>query len=78
MVIDGTFSDSVSVDSGVPQGSVLGPLMFLVFINDLLNDIPVQINLFADDCILYKEVSCPEDDLLIKNSLEKINQWCKT
>lgn len=76
VVIDGSISEPVFVDSGVPQGSVLGPLLFLIFINDILDDIPVQINLFADDCVLYTEISSPGDHLLIDASLEKINLWC--
>lgn len=40
----------------VTQGSVLGPLLFLVFINNIVNDIPVKIRLYADDCVMYSEL----------------------
>jgi len=53
VVINGTSSPSVSVLSGVPQGTVLGPLMFLVYINNIANEMSSSIYLFADDCILY-------------------------
>jgi len=51
-VVDGT-SSSVSVLSGVAQGTVLGSLMFLLYINDIANEVSSSIHLFADDCILY-------------------------
>ena len=50
VVIQGESSDSCSVDSGVPQGTVLGPLLFLCHINDLLNCVKSKVRLFADDC----------------------------
>lgn len=48
-----TASSIANVESGVPQGSVLGPLLFLMFINDIATNIRVNIGLYADDCILY-------------------------
>ena len=53
VVIEGEESDSVPVTSGVPQGSVLGPILFLVYINDLPQDIVSQVRLFADDIAIY-------------------------
>ena len=50
VVVDGIQSDLVTVDSGVPQGTVLGPILFLLHINDLPSVISSKVKLFADDC----------------------------
>jgi hypothetical protein len=57
VVIDGSTSDAVSVDSGVPQGSVLGPGFFLYYINDLQSRLTSTVRLFADDTIAYLTIS---------------------
>jgi retron-type reverse transcriptase len=57
VVIDGSTSDAVSVDSGVPQGSVLGPELFLYYINDLQSRQTSTVRLFADDTIAFSLVS---------------------
>jgi hypothetical protein len=54
--LGGQLSEEVRVTSGVPQGSVLGPLLFLAYANDIWINIDSTIRLFADDCIIYKEV----------------------
>ena len=56
VVIGGEHSTWTQVMSGVPQGTVLGPLLFLTYINDLPNHIHSSIRLFADDCVLYREI----------------------
>ena len=54
VVVDGEFSGQVPVTSGVPQGSVLGPVLFLLFINDITEGVTSDMRLFADDTIIYK------------------------
>ena len=59
VVLNGSCSDYSTIESGVPQGSVLGPLLFLIYINDLERHIKSNINLFADDTMLFSTVKDP-------------------
>lgn len=77
IVVNGSKSGMASVTSGVPQGSVLGPLLFLLFINDLPDTIASSIRLFADDLIMYREVTSVDDTVLLQNDLTKMENWCR-
>ena len=79
VVVDGTFSKPASVDSGVPQGTVLGPLLFLVFINDLPDVIThgTRVRLFADDCLLYRPIKSPHNQIILQNDIDRLIQWSK-
>ena len=72
VVLDGTHSDSAPVISGVPQGSCLGPILFLIFINDLPNGILSNVRLFADDCVLYRNIYSHQDCIELQNDLLKL------
>lgn len=76
VVVNGVSSTNVSVSSGVPQGSVLGPLLFLIYINDIGVSISSSIRLYADDCVLYREIRDDSDRLALQTDLEKICFWC--
>jgi len=76
VVLNGSTADYEDVKSGVPQGSVLGPLLFLIYINDLEDNIKSQIRFFADDTMLFSIVKDPNisaNDL--NQDLETIQQW---
>lgn len=77
--IEGSSSALLPVTSGVPQGSVLGPTLFLVYINDLAKDIDksIEVRLFADDCLIYTPVYSVNDQILLNVSLAKIQEWCQ-
>jgi len=59
--VDGQLSEEARVISGVPQGSVLGPLLFLDFVNDIWRNTESNIRLFADDCIIYRKITDSSD-----------------
>ena len=75
VVMDGDFSDSVTVDSGVPQGTVLGPLFFLYHINNLPDCVNSQVRLFTDDCLLYRTINTQSDHLTFQKDLEALEKW---
>ena len=74
VVLDGQASDPVSVLSGVPQGSVC-LVLFLIFINDLPENIRSSVLLFADDCVLYRNIKSPMDCLILQDDLNNLAQW---
>uniref|UniRef100_A0A1Y1KXC2 Reverse transcriptase domain-containing protein n=1 Tax=Photinus pyralis TaxID=7054 RepID=A0A1Y1KXC2_PHOPY len=71
-------SDSVIVTSGVPQGSTLGPLLFLLYINDLTALLKCGALLFADDLKLFTQVSSISDCQFLQEQLNSVVRWCST
>ena len=69
IVLDGQASDPVPVLSGVPQGSVLRPILFIIFINDLSDNIRSSVHLFEDDCVLYRNIYSIQDCLTLQEDL---------
>jgi len=72
VMVEGSYSTSCSVTSGVPQGSVLGPTLFLTYINDLVNEIQSTVRLFADDCLIYQPILTPADHQILREGLQKL------
>ena len=78
VIINGIQSEWYSVTSGVPQGSIIGPTLFLMYINDICDCIKYsEILLFADDCKIFKEIYCYNDCLLLQDDLNRVNEWCR-
>ena len=75
VMVNGEVSDFVPVTSGVPQGTVTGPMWFLIFINDLPDNIKSNIRLFADDCVLYRTVKSPSDAEILQHDLNTLTSW---
>ena len=76
MAPNGSFSEHSSIESGVPQGSVLGPLLFLIYINDLERNIKSNITFFADDTMLYSIVRDPELSANeLNHDIDIIHKW---
>ena len=75
VVIEGESSYSASVVSGVPQGKSLGPLLYLIFINDLPQLIQSKVRLFADDCIVYREINNKTDCETLQDDLHALERW---
>ena len=72
VIVDGETSNLKSVLSGVPQGSVLGPILFLIYINDLEGDISSKVLKFADDTKVFRKVTNDTDKQSLQDDLDKL------
>ena len=77
--LDGEASENKPVRSGVPQGTVLGPLCFLIYINDMGETISSKstLRLFADDSLLYRSIKGSEDSLQLQHDLTELTKWAE-
>ena len=77
-MIRGEKSQWLNVYSEVPQGSVIEPILFLIYINDLPTGIKSKINIFADDTKMTSKVDTVEDEEIVNDDLEALQNWSIT
>ena len=75
---EGIYSDWAPVISGVPQGSVIAPILFLIYINELHNNLKSTVGLFVDDTIIYMTISNGTDATALQRDLDKLAKWEET
>lgn len=78
VMIKGELSTELSVASGVPQGSVLGPILFLTYINDLPDSVTCSTSLFADDTLLYQAVNNNQEKQEFQVNIDALQNWAQT
>ena len=74
VLVDGSFLDTAHVGSGVPQGTVLGPILFLCYINNLPSSVSSDVRLFADDCLLFRPIKSKDDQKKLQEVLTKLKR----
>ena len=77
ITVNGQLSSTAEVISGVPQGSVLGPLLFICYVNDMPDKIKSTLKLYTDDALLYREIHSPEDSKILQEDINMLQQWAE-
>ena len=79
VVINGTSSSNLSVTSGVPQGSILGPLSFVLFIEDIYSHVfdGTKIALYADDTTIWRGIETENDCFILNQDIAALHQWAE-
>lgn len=78
VVVNGCKSEASPVLSGIPQGTVLGPVLFVVYINDLLDNISSDGLMFADDTKIFRRITTYEDAIELQSDINKLEEWSNT
>ncbi len=77
VVVNGSISSASPVISGIPQGTVLGPVLFVIYINDLLDNLSSGGLMFADDTKIYRQITSRNDALILQSDINKLEEWSK-
>ena len=73
--VNGSFSDWEDVALGVPQGTILGPTLFLIYINDIVMGLKSCAKLYADDCVIYRVIESEDDNAILQQDLNTLCDW---
>jgi len=76
-VLNGSVSNQANVTGGVPQGLVLGPLLFILYVNDISDGIQSMLEMFADDSKLYRIIKTPHDVDILQEDLNFASSWSR-
>ena len=77
VIINGEESSWEDVTSGIPQGSVLGPVLFVIFIYDLPDVVKQSVQMFADDTKMWSKISNRQDHVYLQEDVDKLQKWSK-
>ena len=77
VLVNGTQSLPTSVLSGIPQGTVLGPVLFIIYINDILTNVDSKGYLFADDTKIFRQITTVEDSVALQRDIKSLEDWTK-
>ena len=75
--VRGTYSSWSAVISGVPQGTILGPILFLIYVNDIPNIVKSSVKLFAEGTKTYRELSHDSDTSVLQSDLDSLEEWTR-
>ena len=75
--VNGVNSEWANVTSGIPQGSALGPILFVLYINDLRENIISNVYMFADDTNVFKKINSPDDQHTLQDDLDYLISWSR-
>ena len=78
MVVNGVKSDWAPVLSSVPQGTVLGQLLFSLYISGITKRIDSELRLFTDDCVCHREIKNSEDTVKLQEDIDRLGSWARS
>ena len=78
MSVNGAKPSSASVISGIPQGSILEPALFVIYITDILDNIAYGGLMFADDTNIFKSIASRNDAIILQSDMQKLENWSRT